>query len=156
MVVDDDEPVRKSLCKLLEGEGYHVVSAANGEEALDLFLQKENSPDLLLVDLNMPSKNGWVTFYQVHEVNSSLPVIIITGLPNQSELAEAAGASALVEKPIDVPKLLQLVQKKLDDPVHSSFSRQLAIHHLHEPHHDLPRELGLDHTYPYDHWGINE
>lgn len=109
LVADDDESVRASLRKLLRGEGYQVVSVANGAEAVKTFRLEQDQIDLLLVDLNMPMKNGWATVDRLLEVNPSLPVLIVTGPPNQYELAEAAGVSALVEKPIDVPALLQLM-----------------------------------------------
>lgn len=123
LVADDDESVRASLRKLLHGEGYQVVSVANGAEAVKTFRLEQDQIDLLLVDLNMPMKNGWATVDRLLEVNPSLPVLIVTGPPNQYELAEAAGVSALVEKPIDVPALLQLMQKLLAGPVESRLQR---------------------------------
>ena len=119
LVADDDESVRESLRKLLHGEGYQVIAVANGAEAVETFRQEVNQIDLLLVDLNMPLKNGWATLDRLIEVNPSLPVLIVTGQPNQSEMAEAAGVSALVEKPIDVPALLQLIHTLLAGAVES-------------------------------------
>jgi CheY-like chemotaxis protein len=113
LVADDDESVRESLHKLLHGEGYQVVSVANGAEAVEIFCREPNRIDLLLLDLHMPLKNGWATLDRLLEVNPSLPVLIITGQPNQYEMAKAAGVSALVEKPIDVPTLLRVIQKLL-------------------------------------------
>lgn len=123
LVADDDEAVRESLRKLLRGEGYQVVSVANGVEAVEIFRQEQARIDLLLVDLNMPLKNGWATLDRLLEVNPGLPVLVITGQPNQYELAEAAGVSALVEKPIDVPALLEFIQKLLAGPDESRLPR---------------------------------
>ena len=87
-----------------------------------------------LVDLNMPLKNGWATLDRLIEVNPSLPVLIVTGQPNQFELAEAAGVSALVEKPIDVPALLLLIQELLAGPAESRLlpagHREFPFQHL--------------------------
>ena len=94
MVVDDDESVRDSLRKLLDGEGYQVVSVANGAEAVETFYREQNQIDLLLVDLNMPLKNGWAAVDRLLETNPGLPILIVTGQPNQYEMAEAAGVSA--------------------------------------------------------------
>jgi CheY-like chemotaxis protein len=160
LVADDDESVRESLCKLLHGEGYDVVSAANGAEAVQTFRREQDQIDLLLVDLNMPLRNGWATLDRLLEVNPSLPVLIVTGQPNQYELAEAAGVSALVEKPIDVPALLQLIQKLLDGPVESLLRR---AGHRELPFH-LVRAAGFGSRYssteqnvtPYTHGGLNE
>ncbi len=119
LVADDDESVRESLCKLLHGEGYQVAAVANGAEAVETICRMQHRIDLLLVDLNMPLKNGWATLDRLLEFNPCLPILIVTGQPNQHEMAEASGVSALVEKPIDVPALLQVIHKLLAEPVES-------------------------------------
>lgn len=160
LVADDDESVRESLRKLLHGEGYQVIAVANGAEAVEAFRLEQNQIELLLVDLNMPLRNGWATLDRLIEMNPFLPVLIVTGQPNQSEMAEVAGVSALVEKPIDVPALLQLIQKLLDGPVESLLQR---IGHRELPFH-LVRAAGFRSRYssteqnvtPYTHGGLNE
>lgn len=119
LVVDDDESVRQSLSKLLQGEGYQVTTVANGVEAVEIFCGTRNQIDLLLVDLNMPLKNGWATMDRLLEFKPSLPILIVTGLTNQYAMAEAAGVRALVEKPIDVASLLQLINHVLADSASS-------------------------------------
>ncbi len=123
LVADDDASVRESLRKVLHGEGYEVVSAANGAEAVATFRREPDRIDLLLVDLNMPLKNGWATLDRMTEAHPTLPVLVVTGQPNQSEMAEAAGVSALVEKPIDVPALLEIIRELLTWPVESGGAR---------------------------------
>lgn len=134
LVADDDASVRESLRKVLHGEGYEVVSAANGAEAVELFRREQDRIDLLLVDLNMPLKNGWATLDRLTETHPALAVVVVTGQPNQLEMAEAAGVNALVEKPIDVPALLKLIQELLAGPVESGHppgsDRALPFHHL--------------------------
>lgn len=160
LVVDDDESVRKSLCKLLNGEGYQVAAVADGAEAVKIFCGDQNQIDMLLVDLNMPLKNGWATLDRLLEVNPFLPVLIVTGQPNQYEMAEAAGVSGLVEKPIDVPLFLQLIHKLLVGPTKSGL---LSNDHQGFPFH-LVRAAGYIsshawkdmNTTPYHHGGLNE
>ena len=134
LLADDDVSVRESLRKLLHTEGYQVVLAVNGVEAVEKFRSEENPIDLVLLDLNMPLKNGWATLDRLIEYNPCLPVMVLTGLPNQYTLAEAAGVSALVEKPIDVQALLQLMQDLLAKPVQSRLQgigrREFPVHHL--------------------------
>jgi CheY-like chemotaxis protein len=162
LVADDDESVRESLCKLLHGEGYQVAAVANGAEAVESICRMRNRIDLLLVDLNMPLKNGWATLDRLLDVNPSLPVLIVTGQPNQYEMAEAAGVSALVEKPIDVPALLQLIHKLLTGPVESRLPLPGSGHRGFPFH--LVRAAGYTSRYPwkernitpYTHWGLNE
>src|SRR5262245_40673006 len=60
LLVDDDPAVRESVARVLTGEDYDVLTAANGLEALDL--AAANEVDLVLLDLNLPKKNGWDTF----------------------------------------------------------------------------------------------
>jgi DNA-binding response OmpR family regulator len=111
LLVDDDLIVRDSLKDLLLGEGYAVIPAENGQQALDLASQV--TADLVLLDLNMPIKGGWDTFEQLTRERPTLPIIIVTARPNQLFTAVSAGAGALMEKPMDIPALLQAIKKLL-------------------------------------------
>jgi DNA-binding response OmpR family regulator len=121
LLVDDDAAIRQMLGRLLADEGYAVLPAANGEEALAL--AAATKVDLLLLDLNLPVKNGWETFEQITCDNPVLPIIIITARPNQLFPALAAGAAALMEKPLDFPKLLQAIRTLLDEPTETRLAR---------------------------------
>ena len=115
LLVDDERSIRESLSKILQVENYDVVLAENGQEAIGK--HGAERIDLLLLYLNMPIKNGWATLEWLAEVNPLLPVVIITGRSNQRTLVEAAGADALMEKPLDVPLLLQTVRDLLEEPM---------------------------------------
>ena len=115
LVVDDESSIREALRKVLHAEDYEVVSAENGQEAIDKF--KSEQIDLLLLDLGLPVKDGQDTMRWLAEVNPLLPVIIITGRSKQRELAEKMGADALMEKPLDVPRLLQTICELINEPV---------------------------------------
>ncbi|HEV2331302.1 MAG TPA: response regulator [Verrucomicrobiae bacterium] len=155
MVADDDETARESLGKALQGEGYQVVLAANGSKAVEMFCEKADSADLLLIDLNMHLKNGLVAVHQLLEVNSSLPIFIITGLSHQNKLAEKSGVRALVEKPIDLPELLQLIRKQFSDVASSVSRNRVAFSHLPADGFNLFHRSFLP-AGPYGHWGLNE
>src|SRR2546425_12376010 len=107
LLVDDDRSIRESLSKILRAENYEVVLGENGQEAIEK--QGAERIDLLILDLNMPVKNAWATLERLVGINPLLPVVIITGRSNQRALAETAGADVLVEKPLDVPVLLQKI-----------------------------------------------
>src|SRR5258706_11223616 len=96
LLVDDDRSIRESLDKILRAENYDVVLAENGRESIEKHGRERI--DLLLLDLNMPVTNGWVTLGWLAAVNPLLPVIIITGRPNQRALAETAGAEDPLQK----------------------------------------------------------
>lgn len=115
LIADDDAAVRESLSRLLRAEGYEVRTAPGGTAVLELLKQAPAHLDLALLDLNMPDKNGWATLDRLFEARPGLPVVILTGLPNQRPLAEATGVRALVEKPVPVEALLQLLDQLLTE-----------------------------------------
>ena len=121
LLVDDDPTVRDSLNDVLVGEGYFVIPAENGQQALDL---ANRFPfDLMLLDLNMPVKNGWDTFEQFTRKHPLIPVIIVTARPNQLFTALGAGADALLEKPMDIPTLLRTIAKLLTESAEQKLAR---------------------------------
>jgi DNA-binding response OmpR family regulator len=108
LLVDDDGSVREMIGRVLAAEGYLVLSASNGAEALGI--AAANRIDLVLLDLNMPGQGGWDTFEKLTSNHPLLAVIIITARPNQLFTALGAGVGALLEKPLDFPKLLETVR----------------------------------------------
>jgi DNA-binding response OmpR family regulator len=106
LVVDDDEAVRKGLRRILVSKGYDVIAARHGREAVQFF--RVHPCDLALLDMNMPLRNGWGTIADLRAVKSQLPAIIITGRPDQRNVAREAGVE-LMEKPLDLPLLLQRI-----------------------------------------------
>lgn len=113
LVVDDEQSIRESLHKLLRVEGYEVVLAESGPEAIEKLIQEPI--DLLLLDLGLPVKDGWTILRWLGQFNSSLPVIVITGRWKQAELVKAAGVEVLLEKPLNIPVLLQNVRELLQE-----------------------------------------
>jgi DNA-binding response OmpR family regulator len=111
LLVDDDMQIRKSLHKVLCAEGYEVVLAANGQEGIRQFYADQF--DLLLLDVSLPDMSGWEVFGTITSINPFLPIIIITGKDEQHDLAVLAGVGALIEKPLDVPRLLETVNELL-------------------------------------------
>lgn len=114
MVVDDDLSVREILARVLAEEGYLTLVAPNGLEALGI--EAANQIDLVLLDLSMPLQSGWETYEKLTTRNPLLPVIIVTARPNQLFTSLAAGVGALLEKPLDYPKLLETVRTVLEEP----------------------------------------
>jgi DNA-binding response OmpR family regulator len=151
LVVDDESSIREALSKVLHAEDYEVVSAENGQEAIEKFAQEKI--DLLLLDLGLPVKDGWGTLEWLARVNPLLPTIIITGRHAQRELAEAAGADALMEKPLNVPRLLQTIRELMDEPMERRAQRadnRASGFRYVSCDHDLFREMLHDRfTTPY-------
>ena len=109
LIADDDSVVRGSLAAVLESEGYIVNEAHNGIAVVTRAI--ELSPDLVLLDLNMPHWDGWTAFSQLDRVTPLLPVIIITARPNQYEKAVRLGVDAFMEKPLNFPVLVRAIRR---------------------------------------------
>jgi DNA-binding response OmpR family regulator len=114
LLVDDDPAIRQILMRLLIEEDFYVLTAANGVEAL--VLAESMSFDLVVLDLNMPVKDGWETFEQLSAKNPLLPFILITARPNQFFPAMSSGVGALLEKPLDFVKLFDTIHNLLEEP----------------------------------------
>ena len=121
LVADDDSSIRESLKKVLESADYDVVLAADGQETLDRFDPEQT--DLVILDINLPVRNGWDAYEELTARNPLVPVIIITGVANRYPLAVAAGAGALMEKPIEVPALLKTMEELLTEPKENRLRR---------------------------------
>ncbi len=114
LVIDDDDQLRISFSKLLKEEKYAVISAASGEAGIEIV--KENSLDLVLLDMRLPGINGMETFKRIKKIDSKLPVIIITAYGTTQIAIEATkmGAYDYVLKPFDVADMLTLIEQAIE------------------------------------------
>jgi len=110
LVIDDMLPNRVLLRKILGNAGYEVVEAVNGEEALDLILQREVHPDLIITDIEMPQMDGITMAAQLRLPENgldSIPIIAASG--NADDMirrnALAAGCDVFMTKPFDLRSL---------------------------------------------------
>lgn len=131
LIADDEPGVRGSLAAVLQEEGYTVRQAENGREAVREFLS--GPPDLLLLDLNMPDTDGWQAFNVIARLAPDVPVIVITARPGQARRAAEAGIDMLLEKPLDIPVLLETIRNLLASPEASRFARILRAWHTNPP-----------------------
>ncbi|TWI74145.1 two-component system nitrogen regulation response regulator GlnG [Desulfobotulus alkaliphilus] len=114
LIIDDDDQLRTSFQRLLTAEGFQVSTAASGEAGLRFIGEK--IPDLVIVDIQMPGKNGLEVFAIIHDNHPRLPVIIMTAFGTTESAIEAtkAGAFDYILKPFDIPEMLTLIGKALD------------------------------------------
>jgi CheY-like chemotaxis protein len=105
LVVDDDEAIRDVIAEVLRDEGYSVVCAENGAEALRE-IGRERHPDLVLLDLMMPVMSGWEVLEHLQESDElkQIPVVIVSAMT-------APGVSEHLAKPIDLDRLLDTVSR---------------------------------------------
>jgi two-component system nitrogen regulation response regulator NtrX len=114
LVVDDEEGIRRSLKGVLEDEGYRVILAEDGDKALSLM--EEESPDLVLLDIWMPGKDGMVVLEEIRRGWPMLPVVMISGHGSVDLAVRATklGAYDFVEKPLSLDKVLLTLRNALN------------------------------------------
>lgn len=112
LVVDDDVALREMARFYLEREGYRVVEAANGRDAL--YVARYEKPDLVLLDLMMPEMGGY-DFMRLYRKESDAPVIMLTAKLEESEKVAGLelGADDYVTKPFGVQELIARVRAVL-------------------------------------------
>jgi len=115
LVVDDDPVVGKSFDRVLSGKGYAVISACNGQEALQK-LDAEDY-DVVFTDIKMPGMSGLEMAERVKARRPWLPVVIVTGYgsPDNEARAEAAGVSAFLRKPLSPEMIEGSAEKALSE-----------------------------------------
>lgn len=113
LVVDDEDALRTVLTGELEGEGYQVRSAADGQEAITILTSAEF--DLILLDIKMPNVDGFEVLKFVKEKHPSTKVIMLTGFADLKNAIESKklGAEDFVSKPYDLVDLLTTVERVL-------------------------------------------
>ena len=115
LIVDDDYEIIDSIRYALEGEGYTVVIARDGNQGLAL-AEREN-PDLMILDMMMPKRSGFLVLEKLRRVRETpLPVIMITGNEGSRHkaYAELLGVSDYIRKPFAMDRLLQAVENLLN------------------------------------------
>ena len=110
LVVDDDPDILQTLGLCLSSEGYRVLMAANGKEALDI-LDREH-PSVILLDLMMPVMDGWQFVAELdHRGRRDVPLLILSADRSVQGHAQQLRASGHLAKPFDLDELLGKVQQ---------------------------------------------
>ncbi|MCA1839476.1 MAG: PleD family two-component system response regulator [Actinomycetota bacterium] len=117
VLIVDDEPDVRTLCKVnLEYEGYRVIEAADGLEALEVV--KTDKPDVILLDLMMPNLDGWEVLkrLQADPETGKIPVLLLTAKADQESQLHGweAGIVEYVTKPFNPVTLPRYIKKALE------------------------------------------
>ncbi|MFH0926065.1 MAG: sigma-54 dependent transcriptional regulator [bacterium] len=114
LVVDDEKNVLSSFRKILTQEGYEIFTANTAEEGL--FIAKDNSIDLLIMDIRMPGMNGLEAFSKYKQIDPKMPIIIMTAYGTTDTAIEAMqlGAYDYLIKPFEVPEMKIMIKKALE------------------------------------------
>jgi signal transduction histidine kinase/CheY-like chemotaxis protein len=109
LVIDEDESVQKALTKILEPEGFNVISARTGQDGLRL--ARERNPKIIILDILMPDMDGWTVLKELKQDPhlSAIRVVLLT-MTDDKETGFALGASAFINKPIEQDQLLEAIQ----------------------------------------------
>jgi len=114
LVVDDEERMRRLVSDFLKRQGYAVIEAENGKQALDYFITMEQAISLIILDVMMPIMDGWEVLRFIRE-HSKLPVIMLTAKSTESDelLGFGLGADEYISKPFSPMILIARVQAVL-------------------------------------------
>lgn len=109
LVVDDDTSILDTVSAILSGEGYDVVSAATGQEALAAVARKQ--PLLILLDMRMPVMDGWAVARSLREQGINVPIVVMTAAESAKRWADEVGAEGFLAKPFGLDELLSTVER---------------------------------------------
>ena len=116
LLVDDDKNIRSVLETELTLEGYQVILATNGLEALGKI--RDKTPDLVILDINMPGMHGLKALEQIRKENKSLPIIICSAYEKMQDdyIVWASRVSGYLTKPLDLNRLKNMIKKSFEIP----------------------------------------
>jgi len=114
LIVDDEASMRKNISDLLSPLGYQILEAGNGDTGLMIFAQKK--PDIILLDINLPGKNGLEVLKEIKEISVDTPVIIFTAFGTSERAIEAMklGAFDYLEKPFELDEFVLTVERAFE------------------------------------------
>lgn len=126
LIADDDPTIIKLLQVNLEMEGYEVIAAEDGEQAVEK--AQESKPDLIVLDIMMPRMDGWAARDALREVDSiaDVPVIFLSARAQQADIQKGyeAGVVEYITKPFDPMDLLAIIEQILAGTYERSEKRQ--------------------------------
>jgi CheY-like chemotaxis protein len=109
LVVDDSMLIRHTVCRYLEGIGYSVEAATNGQEALDLLQDGEYHPDLIVTDLQMPKITGseLITALKEKSDTREIPIVVLAAKKTSTDGPQETRADYIIYKDIDIEAQLK-------------------------------------------------
>lgn len=109
-MLDDEEPIRRGLARLLRAMDFEVECFSNATDFLASL--SERKPDCLILDLHMPTIDGFTVLERMDSIGVSVPVIVISGrdTPESRERARQLGVHAFLRKPVDGAVLLSTIR----------------------------------------------
>lgn len=113
LIVEDDSTIREVMADALTDEGYLVLQARDGEEALARI--ESDQPGLILLDMRLPVLDGWGLARRMREKGLKVPIVIVTATHNTAVWAKEIGAVGYLAKPFDLDDLVKVVQRQCQE-----------------------------------------
>ena len=119
LLVEDEEAIRKFAKRCLDGAGYRVVTAGDGEEALEVLTEHVGNVDLVVTDVVMPRMSGGVLAQKLSETRPALKILFVSGYTDAAILQHGVqhAGSRFLSKPFSPAGLLRKVREVLDDAI---------------------------------------
>jgi CheY-like chemotaxis protein len=109
LAVEDEERISRLISTVLSSEGYKVITAADGSEALDAV--EDAQPSVILLDLMMPGMDGWEFLRHLRERDIDIPVVVVSAVRDLHVEARRLGVADHLSKPFDVQDLVKKVER---------------------------------------------
>ena len=111
LVVDDDPIILDTVADALSLEGFAVLTATNGAEALEALARDARPPQLVLLDMRMPVLDGWGFMQAVRARGMRLSVVVMTAAEDARRWAREIGATGVLAKPFELDQLMAAVHR---------------------------------------------
>lgn len=108
LIVDDETDFRLDLAELLFTQGFRVITAKNGKEAIDYIIHSRRLPEIVTLDVKMPEKDGIEFLKELRKIHSQIPVIFISGFVRNQEIDPY---TRCLEKPLDRLQFFEVLEE---------------------------------------------
>ncbi len=118
LLIEDNESILDAVTRMLQHFGYTVITASNGEKAIEIYLAEQKSIDLVILALNMPGMGGRRCLNRLLEIKPEQKMIVTSGYASAANLENVHNGSnaVFIEKPYQIEDLLRIIREVLDSP----------------------------------------
>jgi DNA-binding NtrC family response regulator len=117
LVVEDDNSLRDLLKTMLEAHDFKVLTATDGLDAVEVFVENKDRIGVVLSDLGLPYLGGWDAFLRMKKINPEVKGILASGYfhPNVKEEIIKSGAENFIQKPYNTPEIVAMLHRMLEE-----------------------------------------
>ena len=115
LIVEDQDDLRDLLKSILEENGFSVLTAVDGVDAIEIFTEHKDEIAVVLSDIGLPRLGGWDALIKIKEINPDVKGILSSGYfhPNVKEEIVRSGAENFIQKPYNTPEVVAMIRKLL-------------------------------------------